>query len=766
MRRSLYVRPSPFNALANPCQQNHVHLISGHRYPLHPALNIDAAYRYLTEAPTVVKQVAPMAWQYVQAPQDGTVWLEWISPRGGEYRFASDGYAWGDSEMSRREEFGGYTIEILAHTVGFRPQFDHMATHARTRYHLVAKHPSANAPPPDPNLWLVHYHQTDPQRFMQSNTLPIHPQIRQQIGERRWLESQGRIERKDFMLHDRDHWPQITLPGQMPQQQGSHPGMNPMMAPQMAQARHPSYPWPQGAGQGPPAKRPRHSGPSGAPGSSDGVIDTSIEDEENVSLGDYFDHLSQRDISTARYMQHHRWMEEIFSSPYASSQIVPPDLGLGLMGALKGLTDGILDAPSVDEINSAAPKPSKAKAAGNFTNLKKEQVEEFNSRVQKHLEEGQAEIERMKREHAEKMAELKKGSVLMQAEKRLRTATWKGRDQIDPALKLDGVTDDNATKESVEDIVRDVEQTLNVRITGYDDITMLEKGGLQEKTDLFTNGSQDARMQDTEQTSMEPLDGGSPAFPVGSQHDSAAKPSTEAQALQSNVPQDLPQPNFDSAGQGQGAVQDLAANVDADRPHQPELDQDDMFGDGGAMNLGDSSLVEGMDMDLDVDNGDIDTSNIDFMDDPSADVAGQSATQVDATDATEQNAGAVTTGPSIPTTSAEPEPRGDQQQALAVDLPSAQSAFTEAAPPITDSGVATAAPPEAQPAADENLFTDADNAFNDTTFDDLANLDDHNPDDAGLGEVDFGMDDSAFEGAMHGMDEPGDGDDALGQGRV
>lgn len=705
----------------------------------------------------VVKQLAAMAWQYVQAPQDGTLWLEWISPRGGEYRFASDGYLWGDQEMSRREDFGGYTIEILSHTIGYRPQFDQMATHARTRYHLVAKHPNANAAPPDPNLWLVHYHQTDQSRFMPFNAIPIHPQMRQQMAERRFLESQGRIERREFMLHDREHWPQVTLPGQMPQQMGGLPGMNPMMAQQqMAQARHPSFPWPQGAGQGPPAKRPRHSGPSGQPGSSDGVADTSIEDEENVSLGDYFDHLSQRDISTTRYMQHHRWMEEIFSSPYASSQIVPPDLGLGLMGALKGLTEGILEPPSVQDINSNAPKAPKAKEATRFTNLKKEQVEEFNSRVQKHLEEGQAEIERMKKEHAERMAELKKGNVLMQAEKRLRNATYTGRDQLDAAFRLDGIADGDASHETVEDIVKDVEARMNVRITGYENTTLIEKGGFQEKhnrvqDEYLSKGQQDANMNGMGRETMGGGNGGVSAVPDGSQHGPTATTQNQAEALEAKMLQHAPQSNVQrdqtsTTGGPDGAQQD--------QDQQPGLDQDDMFGDGGGMDMGDTSMIEGMDMDVDVDNGGIDTSNIDFMDDPSGAMGEQSAPQLDPSAAQPAPGTEATVQPAAPN-AAQSGAGIDQQQASqpeATTIP----ATTSASEPVTTapSQPATSAP-DASATADDSLFNDPGADFADTTFDDLGALDGH--EDAGLGDVDFGMDESAFEGAMHGMEGGGEG---------
>jgi hypothetical protein len=90
----------------------HVHLISGHKYPFSPQLSIDGAYTYLFDAPKVVKQVAPMSWQYISAPQDGTVFLTWIGGRM-QNQFPTDGYVWVDPEQRYTQDFGGYVCRIL-----------------------------------------------------------------------------------------------------------------------------------------------------------------------------------------------------------------------------------------------------------------------------------------------------------------------------------------------------------------------------------------------------------------------------------------------------------------------------------------------------------------------------------------------------------------------------------------------------------------------------------------------------------------------------
>ncbi|KAK4888754.1 hypothetical protein LTR27_012401 [Elasticomyces elasticus] len=477
---------NPSQGLQAPLQ-NHVHLISGHRFPIIASLDLAQALIYLLDAPTIVKTIAPMSWTYVQAPHDGTLWLEWLPPTRMETQtFSSDGYIWADTESTFRHDYKGYTIEVLKHTMGYRMNYDQMASHARTRFHIVAKNPSVNAAPPDPALWIVHYHQAD--RILPASQAPFPPQMQQIMQERKWLESQGKLEKRDFMLHDRQSWPQITVPasngrgqGGM-QQQGMYGQPNPSQLQQQGRGgQQPAY-YPQqvaAAGQAPAAKRQRPNPPV-AGGSHDGVHDVNIEEEENTTQGDFFDHLTTRDISMARYTQHHRWMEEVFSSPYASNQIVPADLGLGLMGELKGLTDGILEPPQIADVAARPTKPTEAQP---FTNLSQDQIAEFNRRVAKHLEEGKAEIERMKVEHEVKMGAWKKSGGVMKAEKRLRLATWEGHENAVPVFRFEGqsAAEGGEVKDTVQSLVKEVEGLLGMKIGPRKEAVVVEKGGLEEE---------------------------------------------------------------------------------------------------------------------------------------------------------------------------------------------------------------------------------------------------------------------------------------------
>lgn len=604
--------------------------------------------------------------------------------------------------------------------------------------------------------------------------------MRQILTERRWLEGQGKLDRKDFMLHDREHWPTLSLPGGSHMQQAGVYA-NQMMQHPLVQNRFPQNPYAHG--QPPPAKRPRTSGGLSMPGPSDGLQDTSIEDEENTSLGDFFDHLSPREISMARYMQHHRWMEEVFSSPYASSQIVPPDLGLGLMGELKGLTEGILEQPSLDEVAKPVQRPDKAKEAQPFTNLTKEQVNEFTRRVDKHLENGRAEIERMKREHAEKMAEWKKTKTVMQAEKKLRYATWDGHESAVPAYRLDmpatnGHVDDGVPVK-VEDVVKEVEDVLKVKITGHKDATLIEKGGLEkeEEPEPEPEGQmvQEGAMQPAQDVSnirgQEPMMSGANGSmkqeqPGFNQH-LYPTPDTQGQALASSVPPTIPQPTF--AGEqprhahSESITQVQQSTFDNTEDHHH---LDDVEG----MGMGDQSYVDDMDMD-------VDTGEIDFIEhdeasgdeggvlveapEASAGFSGQPEVRPQGTSGVDPTS-AATGGLShtdSPVTFGETggqqvsTPRqGQQQPPVSTE---ATEGFVAGESAIDDSTVAQETALADIGEADPGIGgADHDDLFDDGTFDDLGNVDDGAGDD---GLIDFdgggmGMEESAFGDALHGMD--------------
>lgn len=528
------------------------------------------------------------------------------------------------------------TIEVAIYNNGYRPGAETLACHSRKRYRLVAKNPHTVSPPPDTNLWLVHYHQCDPQKMMPAAQVQVTPMNGHFFQERRQIEAQGRLERQEFMLHDREKWPQLKMPGRVapggqmyPQQ--SYPAQNPMahmgnprFSGQYYQQQQPGLVGPS------PAKRQRQHAPPHTPGATAAmaVQDTTLEDEEDVTLPDFLDNLNQRDISMTRYVQHHEWMEEVFSSPYATGQIVPIDLGFGLMGELSGLTDGIFETLAAEK-----EKAAQKNGDGAYKKIEPENLQEFESRVKEHLNKGQAELQRMKDEHAKKMEELRRTKTLSRAEARLRTATWDDSEDVETA---NGTTNGHA--DGAEAIVDEVKTLLGVTIQPQKEAMLIEKGGLREKVrpppvsePAVTNGA----MEDVRSNGFGQLQP-----QVGNQQhvqeslaaaQMSRQPSTASQAQPEHLPmqpfqvpavpqseQPAPaqlsqqQPQQQPRQQPQQQVQRQPSEQARQQPEisAPDASLGDMDDMGNMDTLGDDMLMD--DMDLDVDD-----TNLEF-DDPVA----------------------------------------------------------------------------------------------------------------------------------------------------
>ena len=332
----------------------------------------------------------------------------------------------------------------------------------------------------------------------------VAPEVQALLRNRQYLESQGQLARKEFMLHDQNNWPTVSIPGGgIPTNPYVQPGtMYPGMGRGGTYGYNQSHPA-NVVGQ-PPNKRQRVSAPLARPGVPAPGMDTSIEDEENTTIGDQLDHLTPQEISQVRYMQHHEWMEEIFSSPFAPSQIVPVDLGLGLAGELSTLTAGLAEAPIED-----AKSPPKGPIGGHedkvaiensewkkgtadnakLRSLRKEDVDELEARVHTHAEHARREMEDMRKEHAKRMSDmLRRSKTLATAERRLRDA--KGNESVGSGVELwrvDVQPWSVGSKETVTDVVREVEAKLGTRVQGRKDIVCIDKGGY---TEAQANGTQ------------------------------------------------------------------------------------------------------------------------------------------------------------------------------------------------------------------------------------------------------------------------------------
>ena len=298
--------------------------------------------------------------------------------------------------------------------------------------------------------------------------IPFDERVSNIMQQRHFLMRAGQIRRKEFMLSDRVNWPQLPdLTRQaMPHQ------MAPRGVPQ--QMAYPTQPTP-----GPPAKRPRHAASQGGQAPLPGTpqADAAFDDEEDVSRGDMFDHLTPREISLSRYQQNHEWMEEILSSPYRISQITPADLNLGFKGELSPLTDGIFPAQGVEAFTTVPEKPY-------IGRLDPDKAEEFRKRVHNHIESTKSEIEKMQADHAKALAEFKKNSILNIKEKELRnivegtgTEIWRVEGKIDPHDE-DPAPRPVSTK-TVEQIVSEVETATGKKVETKPTVSRVQDGGYQ-----------------------------------------------------------------------------------------------------------------------------------------------------------------------------------------------------------------------------------------------------------------------------------------------
>lgn len=413
------------------------------------------------------------------------------------------------------------TVEMYYHRSGFHPPHETIATHARKRYRLV---PSANAnpglPPPDPQLWIIHYSQSERQHQLPANRIPVNPQVQHLMTQRKYLQQHGQLVRKEFMLHDRNNWPNINLPGNSISQPWSHTSSYPNNVISQMNRNHPSYiTQQQAASQGAigpsPAKRQRQVGPPHTHGQSRGHIpggDLGLSmDDEDTGNGDFMDTLTPRDISAHRYIKHHEWMEEIFSSPYGTSQIVPVELGLGRKGEIENLTKDFFETPTSSERNVV-----KGAVPPRVGRLEDDKASDFTVKATERVAQLNGEMERLKIRHAKRTAKLRQGDVVKQAEQQLRK---QGGNKY-------GNGGNAAHTDDIVETIKQVQELLGKSIRMIKDVECTQRGGLEEKS----------QANDSDHRSFD-LD-----------HSMQDLPSEEPQSTPQHVQPAPSNGNFDSAG--------------------------------------------------------------------------------------------------------------------------------------------------------------------------------------------------------------------------
>ncbi|MCJ1404066.1 hypothetical protein MMC11_007291 [Xylographa trunciseda] len=469
----------------------HIHLVSTYQWGTSSRLSSESTVEHLLQAPKIVAEVSAMIWRYLDAPPDGTILLVWQPEAKLGTKFASDGYIWADPEAAFKHDYRGYSLELYIHKSGYKPD-ESVSTHSRRRCRLTpAANPNPNLPPCDPSLWIIHYSQAERHDHYPVNRIPPNREQQAIMAQRRYLQ-QGQLIRKEFMLKDRNNWPRINgsqapIPHYV-QQAPVYPGnvmqeMHLNRAPHQAHMSN-SHPSANYQGMGPsPAKRQRQTPSSQRPGSSNAYasggagLDPEIQGEDDYDLGDYLDLITPRDISTARYRQHHEWMAEILESPYATGQIMPVELGLGRKGELESLTRGFFEAP-------IGPTPrSIDKALPPATSLEDNKAEDFVRRATAKVAEIGAEMEKMRRLHAKRMARLGKGIIVKDAEKHLRSVVVPAETRLQ-AIAINEFDKTAATlrqQERVDEIATEVENAIKRKIDVVHGFKCVQKGGLELK---------------------------------------------------------------------------------------------------------------------------------------------------------------------------------------------------------------------------------------------------------------------------------------------
>ena len=367
------------------------------------------------------------------------------------------------------------------------------------------------------------------------------------MTQRKYLQQHGQLVRKEFMLHDRNNWPTINLPNSNIPQPWNPASNYPNNVMSHMGRSHPSYIMQQQAANqaamthSPAAKRQRQVGPSHVHGQSrsQGVL-SPLEDDEDTANGDIMDTLTPRDISAQRYIQHHEWMEEIFSSPYETNQIVPVELGLGRKGEIESLTRDFFNT-----LTEVEPNIVKGAVPPRVGRLEDGKADDFTAKATQKVTQLNAEMEKLKKQHAKRIAKLNRGNALKQAEQHLRN----------PIPGKHGIDDNADHADGVFEAIEKVQGLLGKSIKVIKDVECVQKGGLEEKSQAYEGDNQnfdlDQSMQDFHPDEAQPTP-----------HQSRQAPPTGENGSTGHTPQTYSQPPI--AGDGVQDLEPVQGTSDAD----------------------------------------------------------------------------------------------------------------------------------------------------------------------------------------------------------
>ena len=186
-----------------------------------------------------------------------------------------------------------------------------------------------------------------------------------------------------------------------------------------------------------------------------------------------------------RFTTHHEWLEEVYASAYANGQIMPVGLGLGRKGELEALTRGFFEAPIGGTPFSKTEHYSDPPPEANHPGLEPGKAEEFTKQATEKIAEINAEMEKMKQLHAKRMAKIRQGSLLRDAEKRLRSAVVDPKENSTknpiPTSDHDIMVAGIRQQGRIDEIAEEVERALQRKIGVTQQVKCIQRGGLEEK---------------------------------------------------------------------------------------------------------------------------------------------------------------------------------------------------------------------------------------------------------------------------------------------
>lgn len=238
-----------------------------------------------------------------------------------------------------------------------------------------------------------------------------------------------------------------------------------------------------------------------------GNLDDERSRPELPEIGvDYMDTLTPREISLARYVQHHDWLEEVLSSPYDTHQIIPPQLGIGRKGELESLTRDFFSAPTSPPLpvegDASSEKASHDEPANKDDSIPRvgrlegTKANDFTSKAKLRLAELNTEMENLKRQHAKRMSKFSTAQTYKAAEQQLRTTTLE-------ILNSDIKAPVSDRAKALDELIASLERTEGKSIRPVKGIACLQKGGQEEA--LVAASREDG--QDYEMSESLELDG-------------------------------------------------------------------------------------------------------------------------------------------------------------------------------------------------------------------------------------------------------------------